>query len=95
MNKRWAIKEMPDTTTVNNLADVLNIDTVLSSLLVRRGITTYEEARFFFRPDHRHLHDPFLMQDMEKAILRIEDAIKVGTPTLARVASQSHFGMTI
>jgi single-stranded-DNA-specific exonuclease len=82
MNKRWAIKEMPDTTTVNNLADVLNIDTVLSSLLVHRGISTYEDARFFFRPDHRHLHDPFLMQDMEKAILRIEDAIKVGEKIL-------------
>ena len=30
----------------------------------------------FFRPDHRHLHDPFLMQDMEKAIERIEEAIR-------------------
>ena len=82
MNKRWAMKDVPDTDTVNNLADILNIDTVLSSLLVRRGITTYEDARYFFRPDHLHLHDPFLMQDMEKAILRIEDAIKVGEKIL-------------
>ncbi|GAB2971479.1 single-stranded-DNA-specific exonuclease RecJ [Mucilaginibacter puniceus] len=76
MNKRWSIRETADDTTVNNLADALNIDTVLSSLLVHRGITTYEEARYFFRPDHRHLHDPFLMADMEKAILRIEKAIE-------------------
>ncbi len=76
MNKRWSTREMPDDTVVNDLAGVLNIDTVLSTLLVHRGITTYEEARYFFRPDHRHLHDPFLMADMEKAILRIEEAIE-------------------
>jgi single-stranded-DNA-specific exonuclease len=75
MNKRWSIRETADDTVVNNLAGVLNIDTVLSTLLVHRGITTYEEARYFFRPDHHHLHDPFLMADMEKAVLRVEKAI--------------------
>jgi single-stranded-DNA-specific exonuclease len=75
MNKRWTIREMPDAAAVNNLAGILNIDTVLSTLLLHRGITNYDEARFFFRPDHLHLHDPFLMQDMEKAIERIEQAI--------------------
>src|SRR3978361_1718347 len=82
MNKRWTIREMPDADAVNNLAGILNIDTVLSTLLLHRGITNYDEARFFFRPDHLHLHDPFLMQDMEKAILRIEDAIKNGEKIL-------------
>jgi single-stranded-DNA-specific exonuclease len=75
MNKRWTIREMPDPNTVENLAGILNIDTVLSTLLIHRGITSYDEARSFFRPDPLHLHDPFLMQDMEKAILRIERAI--------------------
>ena len=82
MNKRWSIRETADDTIVNNLAGVLNIDTVLSTLLVHRGITTYEEARYFFRPDYRHLHDPFLMADMEKAILRIEEAIAKGEKVL-------------
>ncbi|RZA03792.1 MAG: single-stranded-DNA-specific exonuclease RecJ [Sphingobacteriaceae bacterium] len=82
MNKRWSIRETADDTVVNNLAGVLNIDTVLSALLVHRGITTYEEARYFFRPDYRHLHDPFLMADMEKAILRIEEAIAKGEKVL-------------
>ena len=59
-------------TEAEELAASLNIDPVLSNLLIHRGIKTYEDARFFFRPDHRHLHDPFLMADMEKAILRIE-----------------------
>jgi len=75
MNKRWAIKENADQEEIRALAAALNIDEVLSALLVNRGINNYEDARLFFRPDELHLHDPFLMTDMEKAIVRIEDAI--------------------
>jgi single-stranded-DNA-specific exonuclease len=75
MNKRWAIRERPDNADVIKLADELKIDTVLSALLIQRGVKTYEEARYFFRPDLRHLHDPFLMKDMEKAVERIENAL--------------------
>lgn len=78
MNKRWALRENTNHDDVIKLAAELNIDTVLSSLLVHRGITNFEDARYFFRPDHRHLHDPFLMKDMEKAIIRIEQAIANG-----------------
>jgi len=76
MNKRWTTREVPNEAIVNNLAGILNIDTVLSTLLVNRGVSSFDEARNFFRPDHRQLYDPFLMEGMEKAILRIEDAIK-------------------
>jgi single-stranded-DNA-specific exonuclease len=75
MNKRWAIREVPAIDDIDHLAAELNIDPVLSTLLLQRGINNYEEAKYFFRPDIRHLHDPFLMQDMEKAIDRIEKAI--------------------
>ena len=75
MNKRWSIKEVPAVDGVNSLAAELNIDPVLSALLLQRGVSTFEEAKFFFRPDIRHLHDPFLMKDMEQAIERIERAI--------------------
>jgi len=75
MNKRWAVRDKPDNEDVKKLADELTIDTVLSTLLIHRGIKNYEDARYFFRPDLRHLHDPFLMTDMEKAIERIETAI--------------------
>ncbi len=78
MNKRWSIRDNADEQQVNALAEALNIDTVLSTLLINRGIRDYEDARLFFRPDLRHLHDPFLMQDMEKAVLRIEDAMANG-----------------
>jgi single-stranded-DNA-specific exonuclease len=75
MQKRWAIRENTDEEAISLLATALNIDPVLSKLLIQRDISTYDEARYFFRPDHRHLHDPFLMQDMEKAIERIEKAL--------------------
>src|ERR1700761_1485062 len=75
MQKRWSVREMPDQGNVEKLASELNIDPVLSAILLQRGIADFEEARFFFRPDIRHLHDPFLMADMEKAINRIETAL--------------------
>ncbi len=78
MNKRWSIREVPALDEITSLAGQLNIDPVLSALLLQRGITSYDEARYFFRPDERHLCDPFLMADMEKAIDRIEQAIAKG-----------------
>ncbi|MDB5000971.1 MAG: single-stranded-DNA-specific exonuclease RecJ [Mucilaginibacter sp.] len=75
MTKRWVLKDAADDSIVQELSAALNINPVLSSLLVHRGITNFEGARYFFRPSQLHLHDPFLMQDMEKAIERIEQAI--------------------
>lgn len=75
MTKRWVLKDAADAVTVQELADGLNINPVLSTLLVQRGIKNFEDAKYFFRPNALHLHDPFLMQDMEKAIDRIEKAI--------------------
>jgi single-stranded-DNA-specific exonuclease len=82
MNKRWAVKDNADEGDISDLAAALNMDAVLSALLIQRGIKTYDEARLFFRPDERHLHDPFLMMDMEKAVLRIEKAIHSGEKIL-------------
>ena len=75
MNKRWLVSPPVDIITSEQLASDLSIDLVLSNLLISRGINTFEEARLFFRPDELHLHDPFLMADMEKAVLRVEQAI--------------------
>jgi single-stranded-DNA-specific exonuclease len=75
MTKRWVLKDAADDAIIQQLSAQLNINPVLSALLVRRGVTNFEEAKHFFRPNHLHLNDPFLMQDMEKAITRIEQAI--------------------
>ena len=76
MKKRWILKKNADDEIVNNLADELNISKNLSSLLINRGITTYKEAKDFFRPSLSGLHNPFLYKDMDKCINRIESAIK-------------------
>ncbi len=76
MQKRWVLKERGDPEIIQNLSRELNINTLLASLLVQRGITTFEDAKSFFRPKLLQLHDPFLMKDMDRAIYRIEKAIR-------------------
>ncbi|QZK91534.1 single-stranded-DNA-specific exonuclease RecJ [Flavobacterium sp. CHNK8] len=75
---RWTLKPNPPEETVKHLAKALNVEDFVATLLVQRGITTFEEARAFFRPSLDNLHDPFLMKDMDKAVSRIETAIKNG-----------------
>jgi single-stranded-DNA-specific exonuclease len=72
---RWTLKSKPSEDTVKNLAKALNVEDFVATLLVQRGIETFEEAKAFFRPSLDHLHDPYLMKDMEKAVERIEKAI--------------------
>lgn len=57
------------------LADKLAISPVICQLLVKRGITTEEEANKFFKPSLNDLHDPFLMPDMDKAVKRLNKAL--------------------
>ena len=57
------------------LADKLAISPVICQLLVKRGITTEEEANKFFKPNLNDLHDPFLMPDMDKAVKRLNRAL--------------------
>ncbi len=74
--KRWVIKPQTDKEIISLLSCELNICEPLANLLGQRGIKTFEEARAFFRPQLEHLHDPFLMKDMEKAIERLESALR-------------------
>ncbi|SDS34513.1 single-stranded-DNA-specific exonuclease RecJ [Gramella sp. MAR_2010_147] len=75
---RWTLKPKPDSMTVNSLAEKLGIGIPVAKLLVQRGITSFAEAKKFFRPDLKDLYDPFLMKDMDKAVERIERAIENG-----------------
>ena len=75
---RWTIKPKPSEEKVKLLAEALNVEEFVAILLVQRGIETYEEARQFFRPTLEDLHNPYLMKDMDKAVERIELAIKNG-----------------
>lgn len=75
LDKRWRLKEALDDFSVRHMADTLNISSVLSKLLVDRGITNYHLAKSFFRPAIEDLHNPFLMNGMEEASLRVIQGI--------------------
>ena len=74
--KHWIIREDYDLETVEKLAASLGVDKIIAILLVERGVTTFEEARRFFRPALDQIHDPFLMKGMREAINRINEAIE-------------------
>jgi len=75
MTNLWFYSPLKNEKESQTLANELNISPVLAKLLAQRGITTYEEAKKFFRPKLEDLHDPFLMVDMDKAVERLSDAL--------------------
>lgn len=72
---RWTLPSKPEKEKVQKLQNELQVDEIIATLLVQRGIETYEQARSFFRPTLNDLHNPYLMKDMDKAVNRIEKAI--------------------
>lgn len=59
----------------DKLAAELELDPVISLLLVRRGLKTAAEVKKFFKPSLNDLEDPFLMPDMDKAVKRLNKAL--------------------
>ena len=77
MNYKWHY-EAPDAATAAaqaSLAGELGIHPALAGLLFERGICTVQQARHFFRPQLTELHDPFLMNDMQQAVDRLNLAM--------------------
>lgn len=75
---RWTLKPKPDSKKLKALQEALQVNEIVATLLLQRGIETYEDAKTFFRPSLNDLHDPFLMKDMDKAVSRIEQALEHG-----------------
>ncbi|MBQ4306268.1 MAG: single-stranded-DNA-specific exonuclease RecJ, partial [Bacteroidales bacterium] len=73
--RKWILQTPADPEIAGRLAAELGVDKVLAQLLVKRGVTTFEQARSFFRPSLDDLHDPFLMKDMDSAVERLRKAI--------------------
>ena len=71
----WNIAQ-PDPTKIRNLARKLNIPGILAGLLLNRGIHSEKLAKKFLDPQLNDLHDPFLLCDLDKAVKRIQQAIK-------------------
>jgi single-stranded-DNA-specific exonuclease len=75
MQKRWKILQA-DTTAVAALQQALKVNGTLCKILVQRQVDSFDAARDYFRPQLSHLHDPWLMKDMDKAVERIVTAIQ-------------------
>ena len=76
MQKRWIVKEAADQSQAEQLANAINVDETLAALLLQRDINSYAEAKDFFRPSLKNLHDPFLLKDMDHAVRRLVLAIQ-------------------
>ena len=74
---RWNPKSKPNPEKVHELQSALQVDEIIASLLVQRGVETFDQAKTFFRPTLSDLHNPYLMKDMDKAVFRIEQAITI------------------
>lgn len=72
---RWTFCQKPHKQTIQQLSEALRVDPLIAQLLLQRGVTTYDQAKHFFRPSLDDLHDPYLMKDMDKAVVRIQKAI--------------------
>ena len=72
---RWTLKPKPEQQQLEDLSNALKVDGLVAQLLIQRGITNYADAKKFFRPELSDLYDPFLMQDMDLAVARIEKAM--------------------
>lgn len=75
MNITWQLKEIPDPSTIQSLQEALQIDPALATLLVQRGIYSYDDAKHYFRPSLDDLHSPFLMKNMDLAVQRFNQAV--------------------
>ncbi|PQJ76474.1 single-stranded-DNA-specific exonuclease RecJ [Polaribacter glomeratus] len=72
---RWTLKSKPEKEKIDTLAKELQVDRTIAAILCQRNIETFKDAKKFFRPSLKDIHDPFLMKDMDVAVARIETAI--------------------
>lgn len=81
MKYKWNLKALPDESSVLRLCSEIYktakpAQRSIVQLLLQRKIETYEQAKKFFNPSLKDLHNPFEMKDMDKAVQRILQAIE-------------------
>lgn len=75
MEIRWKAKPVPNSEIVAKLSAEINVSEAIATILVQRGIDTFDKAKAYFRPQLSDLHDPFLLKDMDLAYNRIKKAV--------------------
>ncbi len=80
MNNRLIAREptLCDPALVETIASACNCSQIIARALIRRGVSSVEEARRFLSPGESDLLDPFLLPDMRAAAERIRRAIDEG-----------------
>src|SRR3954467_15486268 len=80
MRYHWNLPQVnaEDIEAARSLSQAINVPESIASILVSRGVHTFEEARTFFRPSLDQLHPPSLMSDMDIATRRVRAAIDAG-----------------
>ena len=58
------------------MMEQINVPRVIAQILLNRGVSTFDDARYFLKPTLDDLHSPFLMADMDLAVERIAAAIE-------------------
>ena len=77
MEKRWTLLPQAEKERIQKLSSSLNnLNETLCNILINRGIDDFEKTKTFFRPHTNQLHSPFLMKNMDKAVARLQKAIK-------------------
>ena len=74
MNKKWEFYNS-DKEKVKEIAEKFNINQLIATVLVNRGITDENDIKIFLEPTRADFYDPYLLPDMEKAVSRIIKAI--------------------
>ncbi len=75
MQRKWLRKSVPAQDKIETLSQHINVNSTLTSVLLQRGINSFDLAKQFFRPSLAELHNPFLLTDMDKAVSRLHTAI--------------------
>ena len=74
---KWKKQDI-NTDLVREFSSRFDIDLLTAAILVRRGVSSYEEAAYYLENDVRFLHNPFLFNEMEDAVDRVRDAAEEG-----------------
>ncbi len=75
LDNKWQYRSDVPPLATQKLAQSIGISDVLAELLLQRGVSSFEEAKSFFRPSLSQLHNPFMMKGMEVAVKRIIRAV--------------------
>jgi len=73
---KWVVANQPDPDSIKIFIDTLKVPRIIARILFNRGIQSLDDAKWFFKQDWEDLYDPFLMEDMDKAVDRVVKALE-------------------